>query len=392
MHSRFSISNTTRIFLLFMALHGLAAAPAIRAAAVRDQWVYLGTYTTGKSQGIYVSRMDAAGKLAEPQLVARTTNPSFLAVDSTHRFLYAVSEVTGSTGKKEGDVAAYAINIKTGQLTELNRQPSGGETLCHVEVDRTGKTVLAASYGGGSVTAFPVNADGSLGQATSFIQHHGSSVNPRNQAGPHAHCIVTDPANRFALACDLGLDKVLVYKLDANTATLTTNTPAFTSLTPGVGPRHLAFHPNGKFVYVVNEMGCSVTAFAYGAKRSALSEIQTISTLAGQAADPAFSGAEVVVHPAGRFLYSSTRGLDVINIFSVNPKTGKLAHLENVPSGGKTPRNFNLDSSGRFLLAANQNSDNVVVFQMDPATGRLTPTGSSLAIGNPSCVVFVPVP
>ena len=369
------------------------AHPVVRVnAAEADHWVYFGTYTGGKSKGIYVSRLDAAGKLTEPQLAATAVNPSFLAADPTQRFLYAISEVNNTSGKKQGDVTAYAINARTGQLTELNQQLSGGEALCHIQLDATGKTALVASYGGGSLTAFPVNANGSLGEPSSFIQHHGSSVNPLNQKGPHAHCIVADPANRFALACDLGLDKVLVYKLDANTASLTTNNPAFAACAPGVGPRHLAFHTSGKFAYVINEMGCSITAFGYDADHGALSEIQTISTLAeGQSPDPSFSGAEVVVHPSGKFLYSSTRGLDVISLFSVDERTGKLARTENVPSGGKTPRNFSLDPTGRFLLAANQNSDNVVVFRIDSGTGRLTPTGQSVEVGNPSCVLFLPV-
>lgn len=371
-------------------LTGFAATAANLAAINRDQWVYFGTYTGGKSKGIYVARLDAAGKLSEPKLVAAITNPSFLTADASHRFLYAASEVS-AIGKKAGDVAAYAINAQTGELTKLNEQPSGGDVLCHIQIDATGKTVLVASYGGGSVTAFPVSADGSLGRATSFIQHQGSSVNPRNQKGPHAHCIVTDPANQFALACDLGLDKVLVYKLDAKAATLTINTPAFVSLTPGVGPRHLAFHPNGKIVYVVNEMGCSVAVFNYAAARGALSEIQTISALpAGMKTDPSLSGAEVIVHPSGKFLYTSTRGLDWINVFSIDAASGKLSPIQHIVSGGKTPRCFNLDPAGKFLLAANQNSDNVVVFTIDPVTGQLALTGQSIEVGNPSCAVFVP--
>ena len=378
-----------RMLLLSMTLASLATS--IRAASSPADWVFFGTYTTGKSQGIYASRMDAAGRLTEPRLVAPITNPSFLAADSTHQFLYAISETGGSGGKKQGDVTAYSINSKTGELTKLNQQSSGGEVLCHIQIDATGRTVLVASYGGGSLTAFPVKAGGRLGKATSFIQHHGASVNPKNQTGPHAHCLVTDPGNRFALACDLGLDKVMVYKLDARAATLTANTPAFAALTPGGGPRHLAFHPNGKFVYVVSEMGCSVTVFDYDAQHGTLAEIQTISTLAaGRNLDPGFTGAEVVVHPSGKFLYSSTRGPDMINVFSVDEQTGRLAHLQDIASGGKTPRNFNLDPTGRFLLAANQNSDNVAAFRIDPATGQLTPAGQSLEIGNPSCVLFVP--
>jgi 6-phosphogluconolactonase len=356
-----------------------------------DSWVYFGTYTGGASKGIYVSRMNSEGSVTPPKLAATVTNPSFLTVDAQQHFLYAVSEISGASGKKQGNVTAYAIDQQSGELAKLNEQLSGGDALCHVQIDANGKTVLVASYGGGSISAFPINPDGSLGKVSSFIQHEGSSVNPRNQKGPHAHCVITDPANRFALACDLGLDKVLVYKLDASAATLMTNDPPFVSLTPGSGPRHLTFHPNGKFAYLINEMGCNVTAFAYDAERGALAEIQTVSALpADRNPDPTLSGAEIAVHPSGKFLYASTRGIDQINSFAIDVKTGKLSPIEHVSSGGKTPRFFGLDPAGKFLFAANQNSDNVKVFKINLENGRLTPTGQTLPIGNPSCVVFVP--
>src|SRR5882724_9090582 len=194
-------------------------------AAGGDYWVYFGTYSGGKSQGIYVSRMDAAGKLSEPEVAAATTNPAFLAVDPKHRFLYAANEVDVFQGRKSGEVSAFALNAETGHLTALNNQPSIGTGPCHVQVDATGRVLLVANYGSGSVAAYPLQEDGSVGVATSFIQHEGSSVNPERQAGPHGHCIIPDPANRFALVCDLGLDKVLIYKLDAAKAKLTPNNP-----------------------------------------------------------------------------------------------------------------------------------------------------------------------
>ena len=360
-------------------------------AASPDQWVYVGTYTGGKSKGIYVSRLDATGKLSQPRLVATLTNPSFLALGPKHRYLYAISDVNDATGKRCGEVAAFSCDAASGQLTKLNEQLSGGEPLCHVQVDATGKTVLVASYGGGSVATLPVKADGSLGKATAFIQHHGSSVNPVNQKGPHAHCFVTDPANRFALACDLGLDQVAIYRLDPTSATLVGNDPACAKLTPGLGPRHLAFRPDGKFAYVINEMGCIVTAFAYDADRGALAEIQTVSALpAGRSVDPTLSGAEIVAHPSGKFVYGSTRGIDQLNVFTVDRDSGKLALVQSISSGSKTPRNFNVDPTGQFLLAANQNSDNVAVFRIDSATGHLTATGQTIEIGNPGCVAFGP--
>jgi len=361
-------------------------------AAGEDYWVYFGTYTGPKSRGIYVSRMDATGKLSAPEVAAATTNPAFLAVDPKHRFLYAANEIDNYEGHKYGAVSAFTLDAETGRLTALNEQSSVGAGPCHIQVDATGKTLLAANYDGGSVAAFPVKGDGSLAVAASFIQHEGSSVNPQRQAGPHGHCIIPDPANRFALACDLGLDKVLIYKFDAAKAKLTPNNPPFAITRAGAGPRHLAFHPNGNFVYVIDELDCTLTVFRYNAARGALQDIQNISTLpAGTTNQPGFTTAEVVVHPSGKFVYGSTRGHNSISVFSVNKKTGKLALVDNVPSGGKTPRCFNIDPTGRFLLAANQGSGNVVGFSIDADTGRLTPTGQELKIGNPVCVVFVPV-
>ena len=361
-------------------------------AAGGDYWVYFGTYSGPKSQGIYVSRMDAAGKLSAPEVAAATTNPAFLAVDPKHRFLYAANETDNYEGHNHGAVSAFALDAETGRLTALNEQSTIGAGPCHAQVDATGETLLVANYGSGSVAAFPVKADGSLGSATSFIQHEGSSVNPQRQAGPHGHCIIPDPANRFALVCDLGLDKVLIYKLDAAKAKLTPNNPPFAITRAGAGPRHLAFHPNGKYVYVIDELDCTMAVFRYDAKRGVLSEIQSISTLPADTTNqPGFTTAEVVVHPSGKFLYGSNRGHNSISVFKINKKTGKLALVDNVPSGGKTPRCFNIDPTGGFLLAANQGSGNVVAFRINPDTGRLTPTGQELKVGNPVCVVFAPV-
>jgi 6-phosphogluconolactonase len=369
----------------------LLFAAMIFSAHATEYWVYFGTYTGGASRGIYCSRLTSDGDLTSAQLVASVRNPSFLAVDSKHRFLYAISEVTSMAGQDEGDVVAYSLDGESGKLTELNQQVSGENALCHVHVDGADNTVLVTSYGGGCVAAFPVHADGRLGNISSFIQHHGSSVNPKNQKGPHAHCIVTDPSSHFALVCDLGLDKVLVYRLDNQNSKLSSNAVAFASFPPGTGPRHLAFHPNGKFVYVISEMGCSVTGFDFDDRSGMLKKIQTVSTLPeGQTTSQAFTGAEVVVHPSGKFLYGSTRGLDLINVYAIDEKTGRLTPIESVPSGGKTPRNFNTDPTGRFLLAANQNSSNVAVFKINPSTGRLTATGRSVEIGSPCCVLFVP--
>jgi 6-phosphogluconolactonase len=380
------------LFLILACLvTGLIAPRRASAAGARDCWVYFGTYTGAKSKGIYVSRMDADGKLTEPELAATTVNPTFLATDPRRHFLYAVNEINNFGGQKAGGVTAFALDAKTGKLTELNQQSSGGEGPCHVSVDATGKTVMVANYAGGSVAALPVNGDGSLAPAATFIQHHGSSISP-HQEGPHGHCIFADPVNRFALVCDLGMDKVLIYKLNAKKALLTPNDPPFATVHPGAGPRHLAFHPNGKFVYVIDELDCTLTVFSYDAKHGALTEIQSLSTLpAGETKKSNYSCAEVMVHPSGKFLYGSNRGHNTIVLFRIDEKTGKVTLVEHTPTAGRTPRNFNLDPSGHFLLAANQDTGNVVVFSIDPDTGHLTPTGQQLQMGSPVAIVFVPV-
>ncbi|MBM3859082.1 MAG: hypothetical protein FJ395_05465 [Verrucomicrobia bacterium] len=355
----------------------------------RSYAVYFGTYTrTGKSKGIYRSIFNTeTGQLGAPELAAETTNPSFVAIHPSRKFLYAVGELSGQKG---GAVSAFAIE-SSGKLTLLNQQSTVGAGPCHVNVDKTGKHALVANYAGGSVAVLPIETDGRLREASAFVQHVGSSVNLKRQQGPHAHSIFLDAANRFAFVSDLGLDKVMIYQFNATKGTLTPNNPAFATLAPGSGPRHLAFHPNGKFAYVINEMLCTVTAFRYDAKRGALSETQTITTLpAGETVQQGFSTAEVLVHPNGKFLYGSNRGHDTIAVFKIDASTGKLTPVQHAPTLGNMPRNFNLDPTGKWLLAAHQNSDNVVVFRLDTATGKLTPTGQSIEVGAAVCVKFLP--
>jgi 6-phosphogluconolactonase len=259
-----------------------------------------------------------------------------------------------------------------------------------VIVDRQGRNVLVANYGGGSVAVLPIGADGRLQAPSSVVQHTGSSVDPNRQKEPHAHSINVDADNRFAYAADLGLDKILIYRFDVAKGTLTPNDPPFAQVEPGSGPRHFAFHPQGRFAYVINEMRCTVTAFAHDAARGGLSAIQTISTLPqGQSVQKGFSTAEVQVHPSGRFLYGSNRGHDTIAVFAIDEKTGRLTPVHHEPTQGSTPRNFGIDPAGRFLLAANQRSDTVVVFRIDAATGRLAPAGHRIEVGAPVCVKFV---
>jgi 6-phosphogluconolactonase len=361
-------------------------------AASPDYIAFIGTYTDAKShsKGIYAYRFHpATGKLDSLGLVATTDNPTFLAIHPNHRFLYAVNETDNFRGQKTGAVSAYAIDAHDGKLKLLNQVSSRGSGPCHLAVDKTGHALTVANYNSGSVAAFPIHDDGSLGEASAFFQHKGTSVDKARQEGPHAHSTNISPDNRLVFVDDLGLDKVFVYRLTAATASLTPNDPPFAQVHPGSGPRHFVLHPNGKFAYVINEMGTTVTAFAYDNSRGALREIQNISTLPKD-----FKGvsdtAEIAMDAKGRFLYGSNRGHDSIAVFTVNPNTGLLTPLEHVPTGGKTPRNFAIDPTEAWLLAANQDSANIVVFRRNSATGRLTRSSEVTGIDAPVCIVFVP--
>jgi 6-phosphogluconolactonase len=351
--------------------------------------VYVGTYTGGKSKGIYLFQMDpATGRLTPEGVAAETDNPSFLAIHPSRKYLYAVNEVGEFGGQKSGAVSAFAIAPGTGKLTLLNQAASGGDGPCHLTIDKTGRNVLVANYGGGSVAVLPIQPDGRLAKATTFIQHQGSSINKQRQEGPHAHSAQLDAANRFAFVADLGLDRVFVYHFDPNRGALTPGTPPAVSVALGAGPRHFAFHPDGRYAYVIDELNSTVTAFAYDARTGELKTLQAVSTL-----PEGFIGenstAEVQVSPNGRFLYGSNRGHNSIAIFAIAPKTGLLNYLGYEPTQGKTPRNFSLDPSGNYLIAANQDSDSLVVFRVDAGTGRLTPTGQVITTPMPVCVTFL---
>jgi 6-phosphogluconolactonase len=352
--------------------------------------VYIGTYTGEKSEGIYCVELDSAtGKpVGEPRVVARTKNPSFLAIHPSRKYLYAVSEIADLNGKKTGGVSAFAIDAKTGDLQELNQQPSGGAGPCHLVTDREGRCVLVANYGGGSVASLPIEADGRLGEPATVIQHEGKSVNPRRQEAPHAHSINVDAENRFAVAADLGLDKVLVYRLDSQSGKLQPHDPPSTSVAPGSGPRHFAFHPSGRYAFVINEMLSTLTSFQWDAEQGTLTEVHTVPTLPAGISENN-STAEVQVHPSGAFVYGSNRGHDSIAAFRFDEETGKLQPIGHRATLGKTPRNFGIDPSGRWLLAANQQSDTICVFLIDSKSGKLSPTGVTIEVPSPVCVKFV---
>jgi 6-phosphogluconolactonase len=356
--------------------------------------VYIGTYTHRAarlpyaSEGIYVFRMDhASGALTPVGVTTGVANPSFLAIDPQQRYLYAVNELMEFSAQPGGAVSAFAIDPTTGALRYLNQQPSHGTAPCHLSVDTTGRWVLAANYMGGNLSVFPILADGQLGPASDTVQHHGSSVNPERQEGPHAHAIIQDPAGRYALASDLGIDKVMIYRFDVERGRLQPNDEPWAQVRPGAGPRHLAFHPSGAYLYLIQELNSTLTVFAYDADRGALREIQTVSTLpAGFAGTN--SCADIHVAPSGRFVYGSNRGHDTIAIFEVDQGAGRLTPLGHESTQGRTPRNFAIDPTGAFLLAANQDTDTVVTFRIDQRTGRLSTTGQVIDVPSPVCVKF----
>jgi 6-phosphogluconolactonase len=384
---------STAFFFIMLTLITWPNDPVATSAKGRESIVYVGTFRRESSKGIYAWRLDTnSGRMDPLGLVADTMRPVFIALHPNRRFLYAVSRPTAVDRQNVGVVLAYAIDTKTARLTLLNSFPTRGIDPAYLAVDRAGRNVLVANFGSnkgdGCVTVFPVNKDGSLAEASDFIQYSGAGVHPQRQRDPHSHAINVSPDNRFVFVADLGLDKIFVYHFDAEQGKLTPNDPAFATLHPGAGPRQFVFHPNGKFFYVVNEIQSTVTTFTYAA--GSLKEVQTVSTLR-QGFPGNSTAATVQVHPSGRFLYASNRGADDIAVYSIDPNAGTLTLVEFVSTQGKTPGNFGIDPSGSWLIAANQSSDSLVLFRIDSQTGRLHATGQTVQIGTPSCVRFLPL-
>ena len=379
--------------LIVLTIALLLSGTAIAAPGKSDELtVYFGTYTDKGGKGIYLGHLDiASGKLRVAGVAAELENPSFLAIHPTKPLLYAVGEMGNFQGRKGGALSALAINSKTGLLTLLNQKSSQGADPCHLAVDRQGKSLIVVNYSGGSVASLPIQSDGRLGDATSFFQHKGASVNRERQQGPHAHGVTLDAAGRFAFVPDLGLDKIMIYRIDAATGKLTANHPAWASATAGAGPRHIAFHPDGRFAYVINELNSTMTVFAYDPAAGTLQPLQTASTLP-EGFHGANTAAEVVVHPSGKFVYGSNRGQDSIAVFAIDAATGKINCIGHQSTQGKSPRNFAIDPSGAYLLAANQDSNNVVVFRIDPQSGKLHATGESVSLPSPVCILMVHTP
>ena len=360
-----------------------------------ESLVYVGTYTertpdNGGSKGIYSARFDTAtGRLTALAPVAELQNPSWVTLSRDGRFLYAVSEVgvPDATGVPTGQVVAYAIGVD-GKLAELNRVSSRGADPCHLAVSRSGRTVAVANYTGGSVATYRVGNDGRIA-AASRDQHVGKGPNAQRQERAHAHSTDFAADDRFLLSCDLGNDRVYVYRHDPRAGTITAHKPAFVGLEPGAGPRHLALHPSGRYAYVLTELGSSVATFAWNAAAGTLVQRQSVSTLP-VGTTVTNNPAEIVVHPTGRYVYASNRGHDSIAVFAVDARNGHLTLVANTPTGGSTPRNFAVDLSGRWLLAANQRSNSIVTFAIDPSTGVPKASGATIAVPRPVCIAFAP--
>ena len=378
------------LLLLFASLFSFRADTLSAKSPKATYFAYVGTYTEKQSKGIYAYRFNPlTGKFDSLGLAAETSNPSFLAIHPSRKFLYAVNETSNFQNRKSGAISAFAIDDRTGKLTLLNQVASQGADPCYVAVDKTGKYVLVANYGGGNVAVFPVLKGGKLGKALHVLQYKGTGANPERQESPHAHWIDFSPDHRFVVAADLGLDRLNIYKFDPTKGTLVANHPAAVQLKPGSGVRHFAFHPSARFAYAVTEMQSSVVTFSYDPAHGALHELQNISMLPKD-----FSGkndaAEIQVHPNGKFLYASNRGHDSIAVFSIDPVKGILTPLEYAPTQGKAPRYFTIDPTGSRLFVANQVSGQIAAFKIDPSTGHLTSTGKVLEIASPVCLKFVP--
>ena len=361
------------------------------------RFVFVGTYTEpilfgtgqilqGKGKGIHVYRFDTLSGALEPcGLAEGVRNPSYLAFHPSQRYLYAVNEYKQFEGRASGAISAFALDPDNGQLTFINQKATGGTDPCHLTVTSSGDCVLAANFASGSFCVLPLLPDGSLGDDGDFVQHHGSSIDPKRQAGPHAHGVTLDLQERFAFVPDLGLDRVMIYALDAARARVKPNRDPWCAVRPGAGPRQLVMHPQGQFAYLINELNSTMTAYRYDAEQGALAEMQTLSTL-----PEGFQGsstcAEVQITPTGDLLYGSNRGHNSLVIYAVDPTQGTLRLLGHASTRGSIPRNFTVDPTGSWVLVANQDSDNLAVFRIDHSTGGLIPTGDPVAAPTPVCV------
>jgi 6-phosphogluconolactonase len=372
--------NFNYFAVLAVVLGGLAS-PAFAA----DTFVYFGSHGKGPNCGFSRAHFDTdTGKLTTPVFLQEAVAPAYFIIGPDHQHLYTCNSAPGSS------LSAYAIDPATAKLTFLNKKPSGGGDPSYISLDATGRYVMVANYEGGSICVYALLPDGSIGERTAFVQDNGTSVNPVRQSHAHAHLIRVDPSNRFVLVADLGLDKLFVYRFDPKTGVLQPNDPPFANVAPGSGPRHIVFHPNGRIAYLINEMGSTIVRFGWDSNCGVLIQHETVSTLPKDFTGTS-TGAEILVHPSGKFVYATNRGHNSVAVFSVGEEKGRLTLIQNISTQGKTPRNCEFDPTGRWLLVSNQDSDNTVVFRIDPNTGRLTQVGEPVKVPSPFCERFLSV-
>lgn len=357
-----------------------------------DYFLYVGSakYDTAEfARHVYLCEFESdAARLVFGGVAATVVNPGFLAVSPDERFLFVESEVAEFKGTKSGGISSFAVDQRTGELMFLSDRSSEGRAPAFLSLDRNGRHLFTVNYHSGSVAVFPIGSDGRLGEASAVRQSTGSSAHPTRQLSSHPHSVYVCPGNRFLLVPDLGLDRVLIYRFDARTGVLTPNDPPYASVTLGSGPRHLAFAPDLRFAYVLNELHSSITVFAFDALSGTLEKKETISALPSGFRGENLS-AEIEVARSGKVMYVSNRGNDSIAVFSLEPETGQPALIEHISCGGKTPRFITTDPTGSCLLVANQDSGNVAVFRIHQQTGRLSPSAESIAVPDPVCIAFV---
>jgi 6-phosphogluconolactonase len=373
------MNPSCRFCLIFAAL--LIALP-LNAI---DTFVYFGSHRSGPGIGFSLAHFDTdTGVLTKPEFLLEAQAPAFFTLHPDGRHLYTCNS------NNPGGLSAYAIDPHTGALKLINRQLTGGNDATYVCLDQSNRYALVANYEGANIAAFSIKPDRSLGDWTAFVQHAGKSIHPKRQTHAYPHSIIIDPTNRFVLVADLGQDKVFVYRFDESTGILEPNTPAYATAAAGSGPRHLKFHPNGRWVYLLNELACTAVGYGWDSAKGVLTEFQTISTLPADF-DGKNTCAEVEVHPNGNFLYASNRGHDSLAVFAIDQASGQLTLVERVMSGGKSPSNFAFDPTRKWIVCTNHASDNAVVFRVDESTGRLTQTGAPVAVPYPFCQRFLPV-
>jgi len=389
--ARTPLSRRDFISLSALGVASCAVPRLGRAKREEDRMLYIGTYTDDRrSKGIYLVRLSpATGAMSIAGVAAETANPSFVALSPDGGTAFAVNEIGEVNGQPGGTVTALSRERVANGLTQLGTAPTKGTAPCYVSTDLSGRFLFVANYSSGNVAMFPILAGGELGAMAAFVQHHGHGPDAERQEGPHAHCVIPDPSNRFVLVADLGIDRIMVYRFDAQAGQLNTSTAGQGLLAPGSGPRHLAFHPSGRVLYVTNELSSTVTAFRYDPETGSLTELQTVPAVSEPTA-VRNAPADIHLHASGRFLYVSNRGHNSIAVFAIDPATAKLSPVQLASTGGDWPRNFALDPSGEMLIVANQRSDSLRSFRVDPATGELTSTGMRLTLPAPVCVRFIP--